>query len=258
MADRKKILDYLGATVKEYAVGVDLIAEFGSQTMAASYRNASPRFMMPQVLALLRRLANAPSSQVKKSNPTIVSSGVNQPAIVSGGSRPKVISDAKALLHQLYLSMVDYHNRLLAMGDDNRTEICQQRVQLMKERQPYVEHFVELDDLVRDYFATDTVPSRLSELVSILNSHPVEELPSSDADKLSSFSDLDLAKEYKRTKSNINRRQNKLRFQSPTSKPELNPMPDGPLRKQVEAELAQLKVYIKAIMAEQQKRGLIK
>lgn len=254
MADTKKIFDYLDASVKDYAVGVDLIAEFGSPTMAASYRNASPRFMMPQVLALLRRLA-------RTSKPTAFTEAKTTTAVEPQHPKatyPKVITEAKNLLHSLYQKMVDFHNQLLAMGDDNSTEKCAQRVELMKLRQPYIDNFVLLDDLVRDFFATDQVPDKLVELVGVLTSKSEEPAPETMAEKLKSYSDLDLALEYKRTKSSINRRINKLRFQSSTSKPTLNPMPDSPARKKVEAELKDLKAYIKAILAEQQARGLKK
>lgn len=244
MADKKKILDYLSQSVKEYSVGVDLIAEFGSPSMAAIYRRGSPRFMMPQVLAILRRMARSASPAPEPNKP-----------LHSQKSLPKAIADAKVLLHILYLSMVDYHKQLLAMGDDNSPERCQQRVNLMKKRAPYIDCFVELNHLVDDYFATDKISDRLVELVGIHNGQPLDKPNTSHS--LQQFSDLDLAKEYKRTKSNINRRINKLRFQSTRKQPQLNPMPDSPARRKVVAELSECKAYLKAIMQEQRNRGLI-
>ena len=42
---------------REYAQGVELIAKYGSEGMARSYRRASPRFMIGQVVAILQKLA---------------------------------------------------------------------------------------------------------------------------------------------------------------------------------------------------------
>lgn len=244
MADKKKILDYLSQSVKEYSVGVDLIAEFGSPSMAAIYRRGSPRFMMPQVLAILRRLARS-SAPVPSVTPA------KQPKPL-----PKVVADAKAELHYIYLHMVDFHKRLLAMGDDNSPEQCKARVALMARRDPFVQCFVELNHLVDDYFATDAVSPRLIEIVSLLTSHPAP-ADTSSRPQLQQFSDLDLAKEYKRIKSTINRRINQLRYSSSRKQKQLNPMPDSPERKRVVAELARLKAYLFDIMQEQRNRGLI-
>lgn len=248
MADTKKILDWLGQNVKNYHEGVELIAEFGSPTMAASYRNASPRFMLPQVTALLRRLANAPKRPIDKPKQP----PQDKPQI------PEVVRTAKNLLHTLYLSMVSYHNALLSLGDENSDDKIKARVEIFKARQPYIDSFCELDALVKDYFATLEVPARLQELVDILTKPNPDPKSEQSSFKYSDFTEYELAKEYKRIKSRINRSINKLRFSVTRVMKELNPLPDGPLRKQVESELAAYRAELKQIIVEQRKRGLIK
>lgn len=256
MTENAKISAWLSSNVKNYYEGVELIAEFGSQTMAASYRNASPRFMLPQVIALLRRLAN--SKQRPTDKPQQPPQDKPQQPPQDKPQIPEVVRTAKNLLHSLYLSMVSYHNALLSLGDENTDEKIKARVEIFKARQPYIDSFCELDALVKDYFATLEVPARLQELVDILTKPQQDPLPPSDGTKYGEFSDYELAKEYKRIKSRINRSINKLRFSVTRVMKELNPLPDGPLRKQVESELASYRAELKQIIVEQRKRGLIK
>ena len=106
MDKNKDISDWLNASVKDYQRGIDLIERYGSRAAARTYRHASPDYMLPKVEAYLRRLANL-------YNPSIASTP-SKPASI-----PAPIRRAKEHLHNLWLRLVDFHKRLLALGFDN-------------------------------------------------------------------------------------------------------------------------------------------
>ena len=112
MDKNKDISDWLNASVKDYQRGIDLIERYGSRAAARTYRHASPDYTLPKVEAYLRRLANLYSPSIQ-SIPSIASTP-SKPASI-----PAPIRRAKEHLHDLWLRLVDYHKRLLAIGFDN-------------------------------------------------------------------------------------------------------------------------------------------
>ncbi len=252
MDKNKDISDWLNASVKDYQRGVDLIERYGSRAAARTYRHASPDYMLPKVEAYLRRLANLYNPSIQ-SIPSIASAP-SKPASI-----PAPIRRAKDKLHDLWLRLVDFHKRLLALGFDNTDEKKKARVALMTDRAPFVEAFEQLYLLKEEFFAypedqrqlpPDLIPllDRLDGKPTMATDKPIPSIKSiKSTPDFSSLSPLELYKKRHALLMAITRRNNKLRFSQPTPAEQLNPMPDSPKRKAIESEIATLQQQLQEI-----------
>lgn len=248
MNKTQEISAWLNASDKDYQRGVDLIERYGSRAAARTYRHASPDYMLPKVEAYLRRLANLYST----ATPAI-------PATKSTTAIPAPIRRAKDHLHSLWLRLVDFHKRLLALGFDNTEEKKKERLALMADRAPFIEAFQQLYLLKEEFFAYPEdqrqVPPDLIPLLDRLDGKPTKasdkSIPSIKSIKptpdLSTLSPLELYKKRHALLMAITRRNNKLRFSQPTPAEQLNPMPDSPKRKAIESEIATLQQQLQEI-----------
>ena len=101
---KEKILEWLNQNDKDYNQGVELLELATSAITANRFRRGNPAF--------LRRIAGpSVTSSVKTTSPI--------PSVKSTASIPEPIRRAKDKLHDLWLRLVDYHKRLLALGFDN-------------------------------------------------------------------------------------------------------------------------------------------
>ena len=253
--ENNEIQAWLDANVKDYAAGVELLARYGSPSMARSFRAGSPRFLLPQLTALLRRLSQKKSLPSTKSIPSIQSTPSQPPS----APLPEPITIAKSRLHELWLHLVTFHQKLLALGTANDDETKAKRVALMNERQPYIDAFSQLYLLKEEYFALPegkrTIPPALVSLLATLDGKPdpTPSIPSINSisstptsPDLANLDPLELHNLRRATLEKIRRRQNKLKYQQDTPGT-LNPMPDGPRRKKIESQLASLQSLLEEI-----------
>lgn len=236
---------------RDYARGVELIAKYGGEVMARSYRRASPRFMQRQVEVLLKKLAvrtvekrfSAVPSSAQPSQPRTS----HAPGTGTAVEVPETVRVAKGRLKELWQLLNGYHNQLLALGTGNDEETMKKRVQLMKERQPVIEAFSLLYELKEEYFALPEgerqVPPELEKLLAELDGKAVK---GEVKEKLEGKSEMELYKMRKSTLEKIRRRHNLLQFQQDTAG-KSNPMPEGPKRKKIEGEMAELQQLLKEI-----------
>lgn len=246
----KEIESFFSRDVKDYSEAVVLLQKYAGGTRAAFYAKANPRYYTEQVLAILRRLgqttvakADTPADRCRKAV-----------ASTATAKYPADIVRSKAKLHELWLSLCNFHARLLAMGDSNAEDICKARVALMAERQPYIEAFEELYTLQQNYFAEGFVRPELPALLSKLEGKIDEKAqPVSD---FSALDDVALVKKRNSVRTQISKWQNMLRFQQKSPAAELNPMPDGPKRKQIEADIKRRQLELAQLNDIIQQRGL--
>lgn len=247
---------------RDYATGVELIAKYGGEVMARSYRRASPRFMRRQVEVLLKKLAvrtvekgfSAVPCSAQPSQPdtsqapgTVTAEEAVAAAAGENAEVPETVKVAKGRLKELWQQLNEYHNQLLALGTGNDEETMKKRVQLMKERQSVIEAFSQLYDLKEEYFALPEgerqVPPELEKLLAELDGKAVK---GEVKEKLEGKSEMELYKLRKSTLEKIRRRHNLMQFQQDTAG-KSNPMPKGPKRKKIEAEMAELQQLLKEI-----------
>lgn len=119
---KEKILEWLNQNDKDYNQGVELLQLATSAITANRFRRGNPSLLLPHLVAFLRRIAGpSVTSSVKTTSP--IPSIQSIPSIASTPSKPPSISEpirrAKEHLHNLWLRLVDYHKRLLALGFDN-------------------------------------------------------------------------------------------------------------------------------------------
>lgn len=111
----KKILAWLNQDNKDYSQGVELLQLATSPATANRFRRGNPSLLLPHLVAFLRRIAgdtgSSPVAPVKPITP-----------IPSIPSTPIAIRRVKEKLHDLWLRLVDFHKRLLALGFDNTEE----------------------------------------------------------------------------------------------------------------------------------------
>lgn len=255
---KEKILEWLNQNDKEYNQGVELLELATSAITANRFRRGNPSLLLPHLVAFLRRIAGTTvTSTVKTTSPI--------PSVKSTASIPEPIRRAKDKLHDLWLRLVDFHKRLLALGFDNTDEKKKARVALMADRAPFVEAFEQLYLLKEEYFAYPEdqrqVPPDLLSLLDRLDgratgSKPVNRDSGSQPVKtnFSSLSPLELYKKRHALLMAITRRNNKLRFSQPTPAEQLNPMPDSPKRKAIESEIATLQQQLSEIDSLLQKK----
>ena len=111
----KKILAWLNQDDKDYSQGVELLQLATSAATANRFRRGNPSLLLPHLVAFLRRIAGpSVTSSVKTTSPI--------PSVKSTASIPEPIRRAKDKLHDLWLRLVDFHKRLLALGFDNSDE----------------------------------------------------------------------------------------------------------------------------------------
>lgn len=248
---KEKILEWLNQNDKDYNQGVELLELATSAITANRFRRGNPALLLPHLVAFLRRIAGpSATSSVKTTSPI--------PSVKSTASIPEPIRRAKDKLHDLWLRLVDFHKRLLALGFDNTDEKKKARVALMADRAPFVEAFEQLYLLKEEYFAypegSRQLPPDLIPLLDRLDgratgSKPVNRDSGSQPVKtnFSSLSPLELYKKRHALLMAITRRNNKLRFSQPTPAEQLNPMPDSPKRKAIESEIATLQQQLQEI-----------
>lgn len=112
---KEKILEWLNQNDKDYNQGVELLELATSAITANRFRRGNPALLLPHLVAFLRRIANLYSPSIQ-SIPSIASTP-SKPASI-----PEPIRRAKDKLHGLWLRLVDFHKRLLALGFDNTDE----------------------------------------------------------------------------------------------------------------------------------------
>lgn len=233
------ILAWLSQDVKDYAEGCDLAERYGSASAANIYRHSSPKFKMGSLTAYLRKLAGV-----------VPGVPVALPIKKAPSPDPQPIQRAKARLHEVWLKLNEYHNRLHAMGDDNSDEMKRKRVELIAERKPWLDAFYPLWGLKELYFTYPEgkrkVPDGLVEMLDALDgkSSASPEQESTMREKLAALSDLQLSKKRHAIVTAIGKYSNRLRFQQPTPSEHLDPMPDGPKRKKVEAHIEELRAQL--------------
>lgn len=112
---KEKILEWLNQNDKDYNQGVELLELATSAITANRFRRGNPALLLPHLVAFLRRIAGpSVTSTVKTASPI--------PSVKSTASIPAPIRRAKDKLHDLWLRLVDFHKRLLALGFDNTDE----------------------------------------------------------------------------------------------------------------------------------------
>ena len=145
---KEKILEWLNQNDKDYNQGVELLELATSAITANRFRRGNPAFLLPHLVAFLRRIAGetgaspvnrgSGASPVKRdsgaspvrrdsgASPVKRDSGASPVKRDSGASPvnpiPEPIRRAKEHLHNLWLRLVDFHKRLLALGFDNTEE----------------------------------------------------------------------------------------------------------------------------------------
>jgi hypothetical protein len=144
---KEKISEWLNQNDKDYNQGVELLELATSAITANRFRRGNPAILLPHLVAFLRRIAGpSVTSTVKTASP--IPSLQSIPSISSTPSKPASIPApirrAKDKLHDLWLRLVDFHKRLLALGFDNTDEKKKARVALMTDRAPFVEAFEQL------------------------------------------------------------------------------------------------------------------
>ena len=247
----KKILAWLNQDDKDYSQGVELLQLATSPATANRFRRGNPSLLLPHLVAFLRRIAGDTGSSLVAPVKPIT------PAPVQ--STPIAIRRAKDKLHDLWLRLVDFHQRLLDLGFDNSDEKKKARVALMADRAPFIDAFEQLYLLKEEYFAypegSRQLPPDLIPLLDRLDGKPTSETDSQPAKSSTSnlnsqFSNLTPLELYKKRHAllmAIKRRNNKLRFSQSTPAEHLNPMPDSPKRKAIESEIANLQQQLAAI-----------
>lgn len=247
---REEILEWLSQDVKSYEQGCDLAERYGSKFAANIFRHSSPQYKMGRLTAYLRSLCGQCHQDTvipREENATI---------------EPQPIQRAKAKLHEVWLKLNDYNNRLQNMGDDNSDSSKAARVELMAERKPWIDAFEDLWSLKEEYFAYPEDKRKIpSELVSLLDSldGKSSESPSkvtSARKELDVLSDLQLSRKRHAIVTSIGKANNKLRFQQPTPAEHLDPMPEGPKRKKLEAHIEELRKELLIVDELIQQRGL--
>lgn len=254
----KKILAWLNQDDKDYSQGVELLQLATSPATANRFRRGNPSLLLPHLVAFLRRIAGetggSPVAPVKPITPAPIQ------------STPDAIRRAKDKLHDLWLRLVDFHQRLLDLGFDNSDEKKKARVALMADRAPFIDAFEQLYLLKEEYFAypegSRQLPPDLIPLLDRLDGKPTSETDSQPAKSSTSnlnsqFSNLTPLELYKKRHAilmAIKRRNNKLRFSQPTPAEHLNPMPDSPKRKAIESEIATLQQQLQEIDSLLQKK----
>ena len=263
----KKILAWLNQDDKDYSQGVELLQLATSPATANRFRRGNPSLLLPHHVAFLRRIAGETgASPVKRdsgASPVKRDSGVSPVKRNTGASPvnpiPEPIRRAKDKLHDLWLRLVDFHQRLLDLGFDNSDEKKKARVALMADRAPFIDAFEQLYLLKEEFFAypegSRQLPPDLIPLLDRLDGKPTSETDSQPAKSSTSnlnsqFSNLTPLELYKKRHAilmAITRRNNKLRFSQPTPSEHLNPMPDSPKRKAIESEIATLQQQLSEI-----------
>ena len=255
---KENILEWLNQNDKDYNQGVELLELATSAITANRFRRGNPALLLPHLVAFLRRIAGetgaSPVNRDSGASPVKRDSGVSPV-----NPTPEPIRRAKEHLHDLWLRLVDFHKRLLALGFDNTDEKKKARVALMADRAPFIEAFEQLYLLKEEFFAypegSRQLPPDLIPLLDRLDGKPTSETDSQPAKSSTSnlnsqFSNLNSLELYKKRHAllmAITRRNNKLRFSQPTPAEQLNPMPDSPKRKAIESEIATLQQQLSEI-----------
>ena len=248
---KEKILEWLNQNDKDYNQGVELLELATSAITANRFRRGNPALLLPHLVAFLRRIARDTGS-----SPVAPVKPITQAPIQS---TPDAIRRAKDKLHDLWLRLVDFHQRLLDLGFDNSDEKKKARVALMADRAPFIDAFEQLYLLKEEYFAYPEdqrqVPPDLIPLLDRLDGKPTSETDSQPAksstsnlnSQFSNLTPLELYKKRHAVLMAIKRRNNKLRFSQPNPAEQLNPMPDSPKRKAIESEIATLQQQLQEI-----------
>ncbi len=127
---KEKILEWLNQNDKDYNQGVELLELATSAITANRFRRGNPALLLPHLVAFLRRIAGetgaSPVNRDSGASPVKRDSGASPVRRDSGASPvnpiPEPIRRAKEHLHNLWLRLVDFHKRLLALGFDNTEE----------------------------------------------------------------------------------------------------------------------------------------
>lgn len=121
---KEKILEWLNQNDKDYNQGVELLELATSAITANRFRRGNPALLLPHLVAFLRRIAGetgaSPVNRDSGASPVKRDSGASP--VNPTPSIPEPIRRAKDKLHDLWLRLVDFHKRLLALGFDNTDE----------------------------------------------------------------------------------------------------------------------------------------
>lgn len=250
----------------EYGEGVKILKKWSTnRLLVRRYEHSSAEYLGATLKALLCRMARVvvrpqPRTAVKAQarvavvRPQPRTAAAAQPrAEVAKAELPKVVEEAKSLLHELWVAMSEKQEQLQEVGEGNSEAEVAERKRIMAERDPIIKNYNELYELKEAYFESGEVSAELEKMVKRLKG---EETDKTATSLWADMSDLELTKARHAKKMQMTRCENQLNYQSNRREAERNPMPDGPKRKQIESKHKTLQAELRDMDLEIDKRGL--
>jgi hypothetical protein len=228
------IKTWLQSQNKDYAQGVELFEKHHKNKMLARYfHNGKPATHLKKLEYELKKLSGVPLTVLFAENT------MEEKPVVTIALLPEIIKQAKTAVYELFTNISIAHRRLFELGESNSEEIVTQRKTLIDERLPLIQRYEQIYLLKEQYFNTGIISP---ELPLLLHEQATGDTPPPVAEcKTNLLSGVELMKKKQAVTVAINKIQNRLQYQKLTKADKPNPMPDSPLRDELEAKLATLK-----------------
>lgn len=229
---------------KDYAQGVAIFGRHAkNRALVRHFQCTTAKFAAAKLEYELRKLLKSmPTAAPAKPAPkTVITAPAPKTAKPKPAETPAAIRLAKDELYDLFTAISTAHRKLYELGEGNSEDIVAQRRRILEDRLPLIRRYEKMYLLKERYFDTGEVPAELTRMTGEKLKEEPEPAPKAAPSELESMTDIELVKKGHSLKVNINKTQNRLRYQALKKLDAPNPMPEGPLRSKLEAKLASLR-----------------
>jgi hypothetical protein len=237
------IKTWLQSQDKNYAQGVELFEKHHKNKMLARYfHNGKPATHAKKLEYELKKLSGIPLTILFAENTA------EEKPVVTIALLPDIIKQAKTAVYELFTAISIAHRKLYELGESNSEDVVTQRKALMDERLPLIQRYEQIYLLKEQYFNTGVISPELPLLLTEQATSDTLPPPPVTECKTNLLSGVELMKKKQAVTVAINKIQNRLQYQKLTKGEKPNPMPDSPLREELEAKLATLKEDLAKIL----------
>jgi hypothetical protein len=233
------IINWLNSDL-DYHKGVEIFSKYCKNAfLVRVLQNGRKETYQKKLAYEMKKLLGISSiviSHQKCSNQQLTNNLQKQEETTQNKNIPDIILKAKEIRMDVRNQIAVMHNQLYNLGESNSEDVVKKRKKILKDRKPLIELYENIYQLIEEYFITNIVPNNLIRLLEENNTSPVE----INTPDFHSLTDIELVNMKARLSSRITKQKNMLEFQSQTTQPTKNPMPESPKRTKAEQNLIKL------------------
>jgi len=244
----QEIINWLQSEEKIYKQGVEFFEKHHKNKILIRYfRNGKSPAHAKKLEFELKKLTGVPLKQIFAENQKQIQN-VYIKDNIAVTEIPQLIKEAKKSVYELFTKISIMHRNLYELGEGNEKNIVKKRKSILDERLPLIKLYEQIYLLKEEYFITGKIPQDLPALLQKMNTIDVTTAKPEEDCEFAHLSGVELMKKKQSLIVSINKTKNRLDYQNNSKKEKLNPMPNSPLREELEKKLTWFKKQFNKIV----------